>query len=441
MRKTMRKPIRERIVRPIVEFLHLETSGGIALIAASLAALLLANSPARDAYASWLHTPLTFALGRDALTQDLHFWVNDGLMAIFFLLVGLEIKREVVAGELASARAAALPIAAAVGGMALPAVLYYAVNRGGPGAPGWGISMATDIAFSLGVLALLGPRVPLALKVFLAALAIVDDLGAVLVIALFYSSQIHGEALLASGGILAVLLLFNLMGVRALWPYLLLGVPLWACVFASGIHATLAGVLLALTIPARTRVRPHDFAERVRSALVGFDKPGVGAALSGEQIGAVNEIERACQHVQMPLERIENALHPWVTFFIVPLFAFANAGIAVDASAFSRLGEPIGIGIALGLILGKPLGIVGFSYLAVRLGAAELPAGVGWRQIVGVGVLGGIGFTMSLFIADLAFGKSSNLEAAKFAILLASLVAGTTGYFLLKQAPRSRVNA
>lgn len=437
----VRRRIRERFVRPIAEFLHLESSSGLVLMAAAVLALVFANSPLRETYEAILHHHLSFAFGGVMMDKDVHFWVNDLLMAVFFFLVGLEIKREILVGELSSVKAASLPIAAALGGMLIPAALYAALNAGLPSARGWGVPMATDIAFSLGVLALLGPRVPLVLKVFLAALAIVDDLGAVIVIGLFYTGSLNVVALLGAFGIVAVLGLLNAMGVRNLVPYILAGLPLWYLVYQSGLHPTIAGVLLAMTIPARVKLDPAQFRARAMNALAEFDQASAESSeptLSEKQQVALGELQRVCAHVQMPLERVENALHPWVSFAIVPVFAFCNAGLSVDSRALSGLGEPIGLGVVLGLVVGKPLGIVGMSWLAIKSGIASLPQGVGWRQLWGVGLLGGIGFTMSLFIADLAFGPGQSLLEAKLAILVASILAGVTGYLLLLNAPRQR---
>lgn len=431
----------ERFLSPIAEFLHIESAGGLVLMAAAIIALIVANSPLAEGYQNFLHAKLTVALSKDALVKDVHFWVNDGLMAIFFFLVGLEIKRELLVGELSNRKAAALPFAAALGGMLIPAGIYALLNANGPGVKGWGIPMATDIAFSLGILALLGPRVPLALKVFLAALAIVDDLGAVLVIAVFYTHGFSAPDLMVALGIVAFLGFLNWFGIRSPLLYLVLGIPLWVFVYRSGVHATVAGVLLALTIPAKVKLGGNRFVEEVEQALgefrAGDTSPEAKRVLTSAQTAAVTDIERSCQQVQMPLERVENVLHPWVTFAIVPIFAFVNAGLAVSGDSFAKLGDPVALGIVLGLVLGKPLGIVGMAWLAVRMGWAALPRGVCWRQVVGVGFLGGVGFTMSLFIAQLGFESEAQLNVAKFGILFASLVAGLAGYLILRRSPRA----
>ena len=384
-------PLVERVLGTFQRFFSTTAASGVVLLASTAAALVWANSPWAGAYHALWDIP--FRIGAPALgvTLSLHHWVNDGLMAIFFFAVGLEIKREVLVGELSTRRSAALPVVAALGGMVVPALLYAAVNAGGPGAAGWGIPMATDIAFALGILALLGDRVPNALRVFLAALAIADDLGAVLVIALFYTSALAWTAV---GGVVAafvVLLGLNRGGVRHPLAYVLLGAVLWALMLGSGIHASIAGVLLALTIPARTRTGDA-------SLLVKF----------------------------------EHALQGPVAFVVMPIFALANAGVPLGDGAGMAVQSPIALGVVLGLVLGKPLGITLASYVAVRAGLAELPTAVSWRHVLGAGWLGGIGFTMSLFIAGLAFSAPATLNIAKVGILAASVCAGVVGYALLR---------
>lgn len=385
------------LLSPFKQFAKIEASGGLLLFSCAVIALVWANSPFAGAYDALLHTYITVGIGEWELHESVLHWVNDGLMAVFFLLVGLEIKRELLTGELASPRRAALPIVAAVGGMLVPAGLYYAVNAGGAGAPGWGIPMATDIAFALAVVMALGRRVPLALKVFLTAIAIVDDLGAVLVIALFYTSEVSPQALMVAGSALFALFVVNRAGFRSFLPYGLLGLVLWVAVLKSGVHATVAGVLLAFTIPARPDLVPDG--------------------------------------IDSPLEKVEHALAPWVNYLIMPIFALANAGVTF-AGGGSAGGSAISLGIVLGLVLGKPIGITLFSWLAVRSRIADLPFGASWLQIVGIGALCGIGFTMSLFIAGLAFDDAGLLNAAKMGILGASVVA-TIGGTLLLLGPRT----
>jgi NhaA family Na+:H+ antiporter len=365
-------------------------------------------------------------------------------MAVFFFLVGLEIKREVLVGELASRRTAALPIAAAAGGMVAPALLYTALNAGGPGAPGWGIPMATDIAFALGILALLGDRVPTGLKVFLAALAIADDLGAVLVIAVFYTADLALAPLVWAGGVLAVLLVLNRMGARHPVTYTVLGVALWLAVLASGVHATVAGVLLALTIPARTRIDEDEFIGHAEGSLADFRAASTrdtSVLTNRGQQEAIHALESACDQAQSPLQKMEYALHGVVAFLIMPIFALANAGVPLTGGDGGGLGGRIALGIILGLVVGKPLGITLASWLAVRARVADLPAGVSWRALHGAGWLGGIGFTMSLFIAGLAFAAPAQLDAAKLGILAASALAGITGWLILRGTGRSPLPA
>lgn len=409
------------------------------LMGAALLGILWANSPWAASYFDLWKMDASVSIGSFHVEKHLSHWINDGLMALFFLVVGLEIKRELLLGELSSARRAALPIAAALGGMLVPAALFAAFNAGGPASRGWGIPMATDIAFALGVLAILGPRVPLGLKVFLAALAIVDDLGAVLVIAIFYTSELSLPHLLGAGGVFALLLGMNKLGVRMLTPYMIAGIVLWFLVLKSGVHATIAGVLLAATIPTRVRLNVRDYAERTRELVTQFEAEG-GAddvLLSQSRQTLIEEVGRASEDAQMPLERLEGALHPWVTYAIVPLFAFANAGVSLG-EGIGHLGDPLSLGILLGLVVGKPLGIAAFAYLAVRRKVAELPEGVRWRHIVGVGMLGGIGFTMSLFVADLGLAPGLQLTVAKSAILVASVVAGILGLITLRKVSRVR---
>jgi NhaA family Na+:H+ antiporter len=431
----------DRLLAPFRRFARTASAGGLVLLAATAIALVWANSPWADGYHHLWETPLTIGVGGWRARWTVHHFINDGLMAVFFFVVGLEIKREVLAGELKSLRSASLPMVAALGGMVVPAAVYTLVNRGGPGAGGWGVPMATDIAFALGVLALLGDRVPTGLKVFLAALAIVDDIGAVLVIALFYSGGVAWGALATAGAILLVAIGANAAGFRRPWTYGTFGILLWAAVLASGVHATVAGVLLAMAIPVRTRLDEPAFLASARRALDDFDAAAVVTArdpdttvLSNTQHHtALEELETLCEQAQPPLIRLEHALHGIVSFAIMPLFALANAGVSLGSDAAQAVASPIALGAVLGLVLGKPLGITGFSWLAVRLGFASLPTGVTWPMLAGAGVLGGIGFTMALFIAGLAFGDATLLEAAKLGILTASVITGVTGWLLLRR--------
>jgi NhaA family Na+:H+ antiporter len=427
----------DRLLAPFREFARTSASGGLLLIGAAAVALIWANSPFAATYAELWATELSITIGDVTVSESLLHVVNDGLMAIFFLVVGLELKREVLVGELASIRRATLPIAAAVGGAVLPAVIFLVVSGGGTAGRGWGVPMATDIAFALGVLALLGSRAPMGLRIFVTALAIVDDLLAVLVIALFYTADLSLPALTMAGAVLGALVIANRIGVRRPLVYALLGVGLWLAVFASGIHATVAGVLLALTIPATTRLDSDAYVDHARDLIADFEGRTVGGedASTAEHHAALWELEDATERAQAPMLRIEHALHPWVAFLIVPLFALANSGVRLDVDLGSTLQQPITLGVILGLVIGKQVGITLGAAAVVRLGLASLPDGVRWRHIYGAAWLGGIGFTMSLFIAALAYGDgAAELDLAKVGILAASLIAGAGGFAILRTA-------
>ncbi len=421
-----------RIFRPFRQFAEWQAGGGVALLVAAAIAMALANSPWHSSVEAFWETPLSLGFGTGSFSLTLREWISDGLMAVFFLLVGLEIKSEMLVGELSTLRSASLPLAAALGGMVAPALIFLALNHGTPGAPGWGIPTATDIAFALGVLALLGSRVPPALTVFLAALAIADDLGAVLVISLFYGHAPSVSWLLVSGGVLLVLIAASLSGVAWKSVYALLGIALWYCVLRSGVHSTVAGVLLALTIPARSRIEPAVFEEEARQRLNEFevatgedDRPVLS---NGGQQRALAAIETAVEEAQPPLAHFRHLLHTPVNFWIMPLFALANAGVSLgggDDAAPSLIGS-VSIGVALGLVLGKPIGILTSTWIATRLGAS-LPTGATWRMVAGVAGLAGIGFTMSLFVSALAFPGTVELSQAKLGIVIASVVAGVLG--------------
>ena len=418
-------------------FFRTETVGGLVLLAFGLAALTFANSPWAAAYEHLWETPLTLGVVQHELSLSLHEWINDGLMAVFFLLVGLEIKRELLAGELSSARQAMLPIACAIGGMVVPAAIYLIFNFGGSGSHGWGIPMATDIAFALGALNLVAPRAPIGAKVLLTALAIVDDIGAVLVIAFFYSEAIVWSALGGAALTLLVLIGFNRIGVRRLWPYLLGGVVLWYFVHESGVHATIAGVALAFTIPTHTRINAAEFSREARSLLDRFDRKETGdlqVLTSSGQQESLFALERASEGVAAPILRLEHALHNFSAFVVMPLFAFANAGVRIE---LSMQHAEIGLGILAGLIIGKPVGIVSGALVAVKTGIARLPQAVNWRSLLGYAFLAGIGFTMSLFVAMLAFADTALVDAAKRGIIVGSLFAGVAGAVILKIGSRN----
>lgn len=427
------------LVRPFYTFASIQASGGILILLASASALIWVNSEFGDLYGRLWLIHASIAANGFELDHSLHFWINDGLMAVFFFVVGLEIKREILAGELASFRKAALPVAGALGGMIAPALIYYFFNRTEPFVRGWGIPMATDIAFVMGSIALLGDRVPHSLAVFLAALAIADDLGAVLVIALFYTAQISLNYLAFAGVLFLVLMVVNILGFRRPLPYMILGGLVWLCVHLSGVHSTVAGVLVAMTIPARSRYDMDTFLQRARAVLENFSstgKRGYSMYSNEEHQAAVRRLESMCESVDPPLQRVEHWLHPWVVFFIMPIFALANAGVAMDwSSIIDSFQNPLSIGIMLGLFVGKQIGVTCASWLAVKTGLAELPQGVTFKQIYAGAVLCGIGFTMSLFIGGLAFDDSPWLDAAKLSIFIGSFVSFVVGYLILRMMP------
>lgn len=434
------EPLVERVLAPFQRFAQAEASGGIVLLFAAIAALIWANSPWGASYEHLWETKVTIGAPGFSLTESLHHWINDGLMAVFFFVVGLEIKREILVGELASVRQAALPLFAALGGMVIPALVFVAITAGTPDMRGWGVPMATDIAFALGIAALLGSRVPTSLKIFLAALAIVDDIGAVLVIALFYTASIQATALFLAAGVMVLLVGLNIAGVRSSLPYFMLGAVLWVLFLKSGVHATISGVLLALTIPASTRIDGEEFVTEAREHLNAFHKacendPEEFSTTQRHQ-EPIFALEDTAQRAQSPLLRLEHKLHSIVAFLIMPIFALSNAGVAFGGgSGGNPIADRAVLGVFFGLIVGKPLGIFAFSWLAVRFRLADLPFGANWRQVAGVGALGGIGFTMALFIAALAFGEGDKLEVVKIGILAGSLVAGITGWLLLRVKP------
>jgi Na+:H+ antiporter, NhaA family len=423
-----RPPI-DVITSPFVRFARMEAAGGILLLLATAAALAWANSPWDHSYYQIWHTRVTVTLGRVSLSESRHEWVNDGLMSIFFFLVGLEIKRELLIGELSSFKQAAFPFTAALGGSIVPALIYVAINKGGVGANGWGIPMATDIAFALGVLALLGNRVPVTLKVFVAALAIVDDIFGVLVIALFYTQHISFVALSLGFAGVAISFGANWLGVRSPVIYALIGVGVWFAVLNSGVHATIAGILLAFTIPARNSTDKAEFLRKSRWLLDEFETHDPNSAQAHH---AIHLLEQQCEMIESPLHRIEHSLQPWVSFVIMPIFAFANAGVHVLGALGAAVTHPIALGVLFGLLLGKPLGITLFAWIAAATKLATRPASVSWGQIFGSAWLCGIGFTMSLFIASLALGDGDLLDMSKIGTLAASIGAGCIGSVLLR---------
>ncbi|MEX2174018.1 MAG: Na+/H+ antiporter NhaA [Pirellulaceae bacterium] len=423
------RTLAERWTRPFARFLAIQSASGVVLFLCTLAALAIANSPAAVPFANFWNLHLAIGVGDWKLDESLLHWVNDGLMTIFFSVVGLEIKREIVAGELRDPRKAALPIMAAIGGMLAPAgvyLAYLALVGETEGQTGWGIPMATDIAFVVGFLAVLGPRVPLGLKILLLSLAIADDIGAVLVIAVFYSTDISFVALGFAAAGLAAICGLNLLGVRRVGVYLAIGLAVWLAFLKSGVHPTVAGVMLGMLTPARPWVGDRTLAQILRDALGRLREEDDGA-VEHHHKPLLDQVQTAAREAVSPLERMESALHPWVAFGIMPLFALANAGVIVQPAA---VGHPVAWAVAAGLVIGKPVGIVLLSWLAVRVGIARLPVGVTWKTMVGAGCLAGIGFTMSLFIAGLAL-DGTLLDAAKVGTLAGSTVSAALGMFLL----------
>lgn len=415
-------------------FAHSEATGSVLLLVATAIALVWANSPWAESYVEILHAQIGIAIGDAVFTLSLHQVINDGLMAIFFLVVGLEIKREIMVGELSSPGKAILPVAAALGGMIVPALIYLLFNAGQPGERGWGIPMATDIAFALGILALLGSRVPTGLKIFLTALAIADDLGAVMVIALFYTSNLNLIALLLAAILLALILLADKANIRRTEVYVLLAIGVWLAVLWSGVHATVAGVLIALTIPVSTRVDPKELIREGREKFDELEQQELGKdsmVRDRAQMETINQLYETTGAMRPVGLVIEEYFHPFLVWFILPVFALFNAGVHFDESVLSALTAPVTLGVFCGLVLGKQIGVTLLTWLAVRSGRAQLPAQVTWKHIYGVSWLCGMGFTMSLFITELAFNDELLIEEAKIGILAASLVAGIVGYILL----------
>ncbi|MBS9525464.1 Na+/H+ antiporter NhaA [Litoribacter alkaliphilus] len=433
----MKKTLLDKTIRPINRFIHYDNSGGIALFLAVILALIWANSPWRDSYHHIWHTYFSIGFADNILSYSLHHWVNDGLMAMFFFVVGLELKREIIAGELSTIKKAVLPMAAAAGGMVFPALIYVFINQGEPTMSGWGIPMATDIVFALALMSLAGKKVPLTAKVFLVALATVDDLGAVLVIAFFYSSDLSFFSLFSGLGLLSILVGANLMGVRNTIFYAVIGIGgVWLAFLLSGVHATIAGVLVAFAIPARTRVNESLYSRSINYLLYKFDKqiPIRGPLMTPKQHRIIEKIKVISRDAQTPLQKIEGALHPIVTFVVIPLFALSNAGVEVGENFFSELMNPVSIGVFFGLTLGKLVGVLSFVWVLVKAKVAQLPRGMNWMHIAGIAGLAGVGFTMSLFITALAFDSNELIDQSKYGILLASVVSGTVGVVLLKKA-------
>ncbi|WP_308368158.1 MULTISPECIES: Na+/H+ antiporter NhaA [unclassified Microbulbifer] len=431
-----------RLVTPFEEFIHRQSSSGLLLITCAVIALIIANSPLQEGYEHLLELPVSLNAGGWDFSLSLHHWINDGLMAIFFFLVGLELKREFLVGELSDLKHAVLPVMAAVGGMLVPALIYAAFNSGTEGERGWGVPMATDIAFAVGCIALLGNRVPRAVVTFLVALAIVDDLGAILVIAIWYTDSVNMVALGVAGILVVILWLLKFAGVRRSPAYIFVGVLLWYELHLTGVHATLAGVVTAMAIPARPKYDPVAFSTFVKDIIRSFDRcfrPGDRIIANDALRARVNALGNGVTMAQSPLQRMETRLHIPVAFLVIPIFALANAGIPVDSfTSTAAVFNPVTLGVICGLVLGKLVGIVGATWLGWKLGFGTLPTAASFHHIVGVALLGGIGFTMSIFISELAFpGNPELLVQAKAGVLLASVIAGIAGFVVLRRAPVS----
>jgi NhaA family Na+:H+ antiporter len=427
--------VARRVLQPLQSFLQAEASSAILLLGAAVLAIAWANSPWNNAYEDLWRTGFTVRVGGHVLREDLRHVVNDGLMALFFLVVGLEIKREFLTGELREPKAAAVPVVAALGGMVVPALIYLALNAGGEGSRGWGIPMATDIAFALGVLTLAAGSAPASLKPFLLTLAIVDDIGAIVVIAIFYSGGVEMGALVVAAGLIGVIIVIQRLDVRAAVVYVALGVALWLAFLEAGIHPTITGVILGLLTPAAPFQRPRAVsAEAVRTAETTVDHPEPPDADAPQWL----RLATLSREAVSPLARAEAALHPWTSYVVIPLFAFANAGVRLSAEALrDATTSPVTLGVVLGLVVGKVLGITLASAIAVRTGVGRLPAGCGWRHMVGMSAVAGIGFTVSLFIAELAFVEPTLGAEAKVGIFAASLLAGVIGYVVLRSGRAS----
>lgn len=416
------------LYRPIERFLSVQAASGILLMLAALVAMLWANSPWKDSYHAILHTKILLGVGELSFKQDVHFWVNDGLMVIFFFVVGLEIRREIHEGELSELKRAALPVAAAFGGMIVPACIYLLFNHGTAAQHGWGVPMATDIAFAVGILTLLGPRVPAALRVLLLALAIIDDIGAILVIAVFYSSGVKVAGLLLAAAGVGLVSVLQRIGVRRPLVYVLPGAVVWGGMLGAGVHPTIAGVILGLLTPVRPWFGERGFITEAADALAEFTHKSKQHDETHALLAPLERLETARREAVAPVVRLEVALHPWVAYGIMPIFALANAGVTLDAIDLNAPGATsIGLGVALGLLLGKPIGIVLVSLLAVRIGVSALPRGVDWRGLLVVGCVGGVGFTMALFIAELGFSDPSSLGVGKVFVLVGSVLAAIVG--------------
>ncbi|MET3113948.1 NhaA family Na+:H+ antiporter [Pedobacter sp. CG_S7] len=438
----MQKSPIDKIIAPVSRFIHLEYTSGIVLFLSVIVAIVWANSAFADSYQHLWHLPLSVGFDKYLFEQPLHIWVNDGLMAVFFFVIGLELKREFMDGELSTIKKASLPMAAALGGMVVPALIYFLMNKGTTAEHGWGIPMATDIAFALALLSMAGKHIPTSVKVFLSALAVADDLGAVLVIAFFYTSDLNFLPLGIAGIFLMLMLGGNYLGIRNPIVYLFLGVVVWLGFLFSGVHATIAGVLTAFTIPATTKINELVYSTKVKQLITEFDNeiPSNSTLTTPEQHQTIQQIKDISIAAETPLQKIEYGLHPWVAFLIMPLFALANSGMIIGADFFTAILNPVSMGVTIGLIAGKFIGILLFTWLMVKFKIAKLPAQSNWSHIVGVALLAGVGFTMSLFISNLAFTDATMINQAKYGILLASIIAGVLGLIALKRTAKQKTS-
>lgn len=437
-----KEPIDKWIIEPFQNFINKTTTSGIVLFSSALVALILANSPFSKEYLHFWETNFSIGFGEYILTKSLHHWINDGLMAVFFFVVGLELKREIVGGELSQPKNAILPIVAALGGMIFPALIYFMFNSSGEASNGWGIPMATDIAFALGVLYLLGDKVPLPAKIFLTVLAIADDIGAVLVIAFFYTSTIDFNSLLVGAICMSILIFGNIIGVRNTLFYGIIGIcGLWLAFLMSGIHATIAAVLAAFTIPVNPKITEKQFLTKLDSLYNRFKKaePNDNPTVTSEQLHILEEIRGYSKKALTPLQRLEHRMHPLVAFIIMPIFALCNAGVEINSSIFDNGMSRVTLGIIFGLIFGKLIGIIGCTWLFTKLKWASLPDGLNFKHIIGVGFLASIGFTMSLFITELAFTDVQLITEAKFGVLIASFFASIIGFMVMKMASKKEL--
>ena len=425
-----------QIIKPTQRFFRKEAASSLLLLAATTIALVWANFPVFESYHHTWHSEIGFSIGQASITKSLIHWINDGLMALFFFTVGLEIKRELLVGDLSTLKKALFPVFAAIGGMLVPGIIFALINFGTPSAGGWAIPMATDIAFAMGAMAIFGKKLPMGLRVFLAAFAIADDLGAVLVIALFYTKIIVFSNLAICGILVLMLGIANFLWIRWTVVYAVLGIMVWIAVLGSGLHPTVAGIIVSMFIPARGKYDTDLFIQKAKQRLEAFqcaeNSCGFSILLNEDHMNAVQSLELDCHNVETPLQRMLHALHPWVAFLILPIFALGNAGLSFHDVNFSEaLTHPLTIGIILGLFLGKPVGITLFSYIAVKAKIAALPQGIYWPHIFGVSMFGGIGFTMSLFVSGLSFTTPALINYSKFAILIGSVLSAAIGIIFL----------